>query len=158
MRSVGRSGPPLAAKIFLVRFQIANHELLDRLTGLESSRQPAWLFSTPRPGFEWLVGISVFWKYRRIFPPLPRRLFELPVCRLRLRHFAFPAKLRQSLFEFAFFRGQPDGQDPANFLMQLPHLVNCQSIKIQFLDMRFLLAIRRPICKRHFGALGFKCP
>jgi hypothetical protein len=124
---------PLPAGIVLVRLYIVNHKFLHRVAGLESSSQPARLFSTPRPGFGWLARISVFWKYARIFAPLPRRIFQLLIRRFRLRHLFFAMKLCQSPFERVFFRRQPHGQDLANFLVQLPHFVNRHGIKIQFL-------------------------
>jgi hypothetical protein len=41
-------------------------------------------------------------------------------------------KLRQSLFELAFFQRQSGQQNPDNFLVKMPHLINGHRVKIQF--------------------------
>src|ERR1700730_7606525 len=117
---------PIAARIVLGGFGIANHEFLDRVTHRKSGRQPTRLFSPARPGFRRLVRVSVFWKYLRILARLSSS--QLLIRQIWLGLF-LALKLRQSLFEFALFGRQPDGQDPADLLMQPPHLVNRHGVK-----------------------------
>jgi len=44
-----------------------------------------------------------------------------------------PAQLRQPFLKLPLFRVQPNRQNPANFLMQLPHVINRHRVKVQFL-------------------------
>lgn len=127
-----RSGP-LPARVALGGFCVSDHEFVDRVTRLEGGGQPTRLLPAARPGFRRLIRISVFGKYPRIRAPLTRRIFCLAVGRFGLAHLLFAAELRQSLFEFALLRRQPDGKDRAYFLVQLPHFIDGHGIEIEFL-------------------------
>jgi hypothetical protein len=73
------------------------------VTSPESRDQPARLPSTPRPRFEWLYRISVFWQYPRVFAPLASAcLFNLLSDDTDCGISFFVTKMRQPFFEFAF--------------------------------------------------------
>ncbi|MEO8320393.1 MAG: hypothetical protein ABI561_18945, partial [Bradyrhizobium sp.] len=48
-----------------------------------------------------------------------------------MTRFLFAPKLRQSLFKLALFGRQTDGQDLADLLVKLPHLIDGHRVKIQ---------------------------
>lgn len=124
---------PLPARVALGGFCVSDHEFVDRVTRLEGGSQPPWLLPAARPGFRRLIRISVFGKHPRIRAPLTRCAFCLAVRRFGLAHLLLATELRQSLFEFALLRRQPDGKDRAYFLVQLPHFIDGHGIEIEFL-------------------------
>ena len=69
----GRSRPSLAG-IVSIRLQIFDYKFLNRVTSFEGRRQPAGLFTPPRPSFGGFIWVSVFWKYLRIFSSLAGRI------------------------------------------------------------------------------------
>jgi len=124
---------PSLAGIAPVGFRTPDHKLLDRATSLERGSKPTRLLAPPGPSFRWFIRISIFWKHRRIFAPLASDIFRSPTRQLRRRQFFFITKLCQSLFEFTLLGRQSDGQDLADFLVQLPHLINRHGIQIRLL-------------------------
>src|SRR6185437_16666632 len=108
---------------------VADLEILDRSTSLDSRDQPARLPAAARPRLGWHKGIAILRKHLWVFAARSEAL--QPVCAL---DGTLAVENGNTLLELAHPRDDPHGQDPAGAFVQRPEITYRHRYQFVFND------------------------